>query len=164
MAYLCCGPETELSVTYSAAQKDLLIYLWGIEVMTGERGDECVPGWKGALALRNHKIHTDSRKRCSWHVKILHGLPGPHTLPLLAQGIQSTTTSSSYAVRPTATLRTWNWRCSQEEWASTPSSPLPVLCPLTMWSEYSEWTVNRFLAQLLGEKVSGCPAVFFTCA
>lgn len=30
MAYLCCGPETEISVTHSAAQKDPHIYIWGM--------------------------------------------------------------------------------------------------------------------------------------
>lgn len=87
MAYLCCGPETQLSVTYSGAQKDPLIYLWGFEVMTGERGDECVCvcwGGRGRCVTTRSTGILENAAPDTW--KSFMGCPGRTHSPSLLRG------------------------------------------------------------------------------
>lgn len=96
--------------------------LSGFTVMTGERGDECV-------CVEKEEGGTTS-------AQILKMLFVTHeNFALSAQGTRSPPCSRDtidhYLFLRCHPQRTRNWRWSLQEWTSTLSSPLPVLCLLT---------------------------------
>lgn len=130
---------------------DPLIHLWGIKAMTGERGDECVWGRKGTLAPRTMRSTRFLEMLFLTRENPAYSAQATQP-PLPAQEIQSPPSPPTPCAHGHP-QRTWNWRHFEQEWTSTPSSPLPALCLLTMWSRYSGWTVNGVLAPLLRERL-----------
>lgn len=147
MTHLFCSL---MMMIYWYTQKDPLIHLWGIKVMTDARRKErwgCVLGRKRTLAQHTKRSTRILEKAVPDTWKSCLQCSG-HTLSLPAHSIQSTTTSS-YAVRP--------WPPSEHLKLETQSARVNLhsLAFVSSQCTVSErWT--HFVTQLLRERLCVC--------
>lgn len=144
MTHLFCSLTMMI---YWYTQKDPLIHLWGIKVMTDERRDEGVcwggrghrrsiprdpHGFLKMLFLTRENPACSAQATHSPSLLTRYNQPPPPPTPCAHGHPQST----------------WNWRRSLQEWTST---PLP-LSPHNV--ERVQWT--HFVTQLLRERLCVC--------